>query len=239
MGTWRRPESARARLFSWLAITVLLLVVGGPTAASAQEPAGARWFVSLDGGIQTTKLADILTQPITFEQFAEEGEVTREVSIDRLPTIAISGGVHLWRNLGFRAGFLRFRRNDDAELSWNVPLGSRMHVQLFGGPTVYFAAIDVAGVQTGDEEYPFEDTPIDGVVKFERNPKALGWTAGADVSIFFSRHIGFGWLARFSRATTEVSLPQEGFFSQLLDRPVSTGVDLWGALFSAGVRFRF
>jgi|TARA_B100000315_G_scaffold34549_3_gene29230 hypothetical protein len=256
---------------SAVAATVLAAVLAVPSTAHAQAPE-TRWFIALDGGFQTTAVAEALSEPITFEQSAEEGELTRDVTINRRPTIALAGGVRLWRQAGLRVGFQRFTRSDDLALGasiphpfffdaprifsdsstmtrhersldlhgyWSVPVGDRFNVRIFGGPTVYFAALDLPGVDTAPEEYPYEEVPITGIVKVERNPTALGWGAGADLSFFFSRHVGVGWTARFSDATAEISLPDEGFLAETVGVPVVSEVGLGGAQIAAGIRVRF
>ncbi len=252
-----------------IAATVLATVLAVPSASLAQTPE-TRWFVALDGGFQTTAVADALTEPITFERFAEEGELTRDVTINRRPTIALAGGVRVWRQAGLRVGFQHFTRYDDLELNasiphpfffdaprtfsdtstmtqhersldlhgyWSLRFGDRLNVQIFGGPTVYFTALDLAGVGTAPEEYPYEEVPITGIVTFERNPTALGWGVGTDMSFFFWRHVGVGWTARYSDASAEVSLPGQGGLA--VGGPVVSEVGLGGAQIAAGIRVRF
>ena len=257
----------------------MLVVAGGLLAAPPEtvaQSADGRWFISVDGGLQTTTLASIVADPTTFEHFSEEGELTRGVAIDRLPTVAIAGGVRVWRNAGVRLGFFRFARNHDSELSvsiphpfffddhrvvstrslkntqlersldvhgyWSLPFGDRLNVQLFGGPSLYFRDLEVAGVQIGAEVYPYDASPGTRVVKFERHPTVLGWTGGADVSFFFSRHLGFGSTARFSLASTEIELPVVGIVTEILERSersVSSRFNFGGGQISAGFRVRF
>ena len=254
-----------------LAVTVAgaSLLSARPTMAQTPE---ARWYVSGDLGFQTTKLAAILTEPITFERFAESGELTRDIESDRQPTLHVAAGVRVWRNLGLRFGFSQFTRTDDAQLSvsiphpfffdrhrrfsqpselvqrersvdvhalWMVHRGDRVAFSLFGGPTVYRAKIDVAGVQTREEEYPFEDSPVTGIVSFQRRPTSVGYGVGADLAVFFTRHVGIGWLARYNRASSRVAAGDNGFFATLLGRPVTTDVRFGGANVAGGLRFRF
>jgi hypothetical protein len=76
-------------------------------------------------------------------------------------------------------------------------------------------------------------------VTFERNPTALGWGVGTDMSFFFWRHVGVGWTARYSDASAEVSLPGEGGLADTVGGPVVSEVGLGGAQIAAGIRVRF
>ncbi len=253
---------------------VLLTVLGGMTDTAWAQPAlAARWFVGADVGVQTTALADRATEPITFARFAERGELTRTQEIGRRPTVAVAGGVRLWRTLGVRAGFLQFTREDDVRVSLNIPhpfffdrprsfqqdttveyrersvdlhgfwsraLGDRVELQAFGGPTIYYVEMEVAGVSVGDEVFPFEASPARGTTVSKRRATQLGWTVGADLSVFLTRHVGVGWLTRFSRAAADIAVsPSGAFFDEVLEAPLSDRVELGGVLVSAGVRFRF
>ena len=240
--------------------------------ATAQTPE-TRWQISGDLGFQTTKLANILTDPITFALHAEDGHVTRVTDISRQPTIHVGAGVSVWRSLGLRFGFTQFTRNDDMQLSvsiphpfffdrhrtfnqpsdleqrersvdvhalWTVHQSDRVAFSVFGGPTVFRCRIHAAGIQHGGEEYPFEDSPVDGIVAFDRHQFALGYGVGADLAVFFSRHVGVGWLGRYSRASTTIALPDDGFFATVLhQRGLTTSVTFGGAAVSGGLRFRF
>ena len=254
-------------------LTALGVPATTPDVAWAQPALAARWFVGADVGVQTTSLANWATEPIAFERFAEQGELTRRQTIGRRPTIAVAGGVRLWRTLGVRAGFVQFTREDDARVSLSIPhpfffdrprrfeqdttvelrersvdlhgywswaLGHRVELQVFGGPTIYDVTIEVAGVTVGDEVFPFEESPVTGTAVVERQATQLGWAAGVDLSVFLTRHVGLGWLTRFSRASADIVVsPSGAFFAEVLEAPLSDRVELGGALVSAGVRFRF
>ena len=62
---------------------------------------------------------------------------------------------------------------------------------------------------------------------------------GADLAVFFSRHVGVGWLVRYDRATATVTLPDDGFFATVLDRPATTDQVFGGGSVSGGLRVRF
>ena len=103
----------------------LTVVIAGTSLLAAHHAAAqvqnARWYIAADGGFQTTQVADIIKEPITFEQFAEEGQLRRPFDIDRMPAIAAHVGVRLWRNFGIRLGISQFIRNDNVDLSVDMP----------------------------------------------------------------------------------------------------------------------
>lgn len=69
---------------------------------------------------------------------------------------------------------------------------------------------------------------------------AVGYGVGADLSVFFSRHVGVGWLVRYNRASSTIELPDDGFFATVLEQTgVTTDVKFGGANVAGGLRFRF
>ena len=270
------PASRGADTSTLTRLLLLVVTVAGVSLLSAgaamAQTTGARWQVSGDVGFQTTGIASILTEPITFERFGESGKVTRSLAINRQPRLQVAAGVSVWRNLGLRFGFSQFTQNDEIQLSvsiphpfffnrhrrfsqptetadrersvdvhalWMVHRGDRVAFSLFGGPTVFRWKLDAVGVQSREEKYPFEASPVTGIVTFRHTPVAVGYGAGADLAVFFSRYVGVGWLVRYDRATTTIALPDDGFFATVLGQPITTDVRLGGASISGGLRFRF
>ena len=131
-------------------------------------------------------------------------------------------------------------RSVDVYALWMVHRGDRVALSVFGGPTVFRTKVHAVGVQHSGEEYPFEDSPVTGTLTFDRTPFALGYGLGADLAVFFSRHVGVGWLGRYSRASATIVLPDDGFFATVLERTgVTTRVTFGGASVTGGLRFRF
>ena len=118
-------------------------------------------------------------------------------------------------------------RSVDVHALWMVHRGDRVAFSVFGGPTVFHCKCDAVGVQSREEEYPFEASPVTGIVSFRRTPVAVGYGVGADFAVFVSRHVGVGFLARYDRASATVTLPEDGFFATVLDRPVTTDQVFW------------
>ena len=79
-----------------------------------------------------------------------------------------------------------------------------------------------------------------GLLSFQRRPISVGYGVGADLAVFFSRHVGVGWVVRYNRASATVTLPDEGFFATVLNvTGVTTEATFSGAIVSGGLRFRF
>ena len=57
------------------------------------------------------------------------------------------------------------------------------------------------------EEYPFESSPVTGILSFQRRPISVGYGVGADLAVFFSRPVGVGWLVRYNRASSTITPP--------------------------------
>ena len=88
-------------------------------------------------------------------------------------------------------------RSVDAHALWMVHRGDRVAFSVFGGPTVFHCKCDAVGVQSREEEYPFEASPVTGVVSFRRTPVGVGYGVGADLAVFVGHRVGFGWLVRY------------------------------------------
>ena len=128
----------------------------------------------------------------------------------------------------------------DVHALWMVRRDDRVTFSVFGGPTVYRSKLDVATLQTSEEEYPFEASPVTGIVLFQRTPVSVGYGVGADLAVFFNRHVGVGWIGRYSRASATITLPDDGFFATVLEQTgVTTDVTFGGVSVSGGLRFRF
>ena len=131
-------------------------------------------------------------------------------------------------------------RSVDVHARWMAHQSERVTLSVFGGPTVYRARIDAAGVQTREEEYSFEDSPVIGIVAFQRRPTTVGYGVGADLAVFFSRHVGVGWLVRYNRASSTIATADDGFFATVLEqRGIMTDIRFGGANVAGGLRFRF
>ncbi|MCX6543088.1 MAG: hypothetical protein NTV05_01590 [Acidobacteria bacterium] len=116
-----------------------------------------------------------------------------------------------------------------AELSWLVRPARAVDVMLFAGPAYFTTRQEMATLPRYSEVYPFDSATLTGVDSRTVRKTGVGFTAGLDLSYLVNRHVGFGGLVRFSRATASFS-PVPGS---------STSVRLGGVQATAGLRLRF
>ena len=78
----------------------------------------------------------------------------------------------------------------------------------FAGPTFFNVeqqlVTDVNFVHT----YPFDTATFSSAVASRESASAIGFNVGADVTYYFTDHVGIGWFTRYSRAT--LKLPSAG-----------------------------
>jgi hypothetical protein len=115
------------------------------------------------------------------------------------------------------------------EAAWLVPVSPRVHLALLGGPSFFSVKQDVVTGVRVTETYPFDETEFAGVSQDRANESAVGINIGVDALFMFTRHVGVGGLARFSRATVDLTTGNQSQVS----------VDVGGLIVSAGLRVAF
>ena len=89
-----------------------------------------------------------------------------------------------------------------------VPATNSLTVMGFAGPTFFNVeqqlVTDVNFVHT----YPFDTATFSSAVASRESSSAIGFNVGADVTYYFTDHVGIGWFTRYSRAT--LKLPSAG-----------------------------
>ena len=89
-----------------------------------------------------------------------------------------------------------------------VPATNSLTVMGFAGPTFFNVeqqlVTDVNFVHT----YPFDTATFSSAVASRKSASAIGFNVGADVTYYFTDHVGIGWFTRYSRAT--LKLPSAG-----------------------------
>lgn len=116
-----------------------------------------------------------------------------------------------------------------------APLSDRVRLRVFGGPTYFRVQQDMVNSIAYDQAY-LVFLPVNSVTitTFDRADKVegTGWGfhAGADVSMFFTRVVGIGGFARFSRATVALDDPLSG---------VPVDVKAGGFQAGGGLRLKF
>jgi hypothetical protein len=110
------------------------------------------------------------------------------------------------------------------QIGYIVPLGKKMEVVVFGGPSFFTVKQTVVITIAHNDIYPFDETTFAGATGVSEEEQKTGFNAGADVAYYFTKHVGVGGIVRFSSTTIPFSLGD---------------VDAGGALVGGGLRLRF
>ena len=126
----------------------------------------------------------------------------------------------------------------DLMATWTAPwTGSRIRLRAFGGPTYFYVsqamvsniqydqAVNGSGVLTSVE--------ITGTSQVDADGSGWGYNVGLEGAYFFSPHVGFGGVIRFSRTDVDVPVP----LPNTVNRPAALTVG--GTTVGGGIRFRF
>lgn len=106
-----------------------------------------------------------------------------------------------------------------------VPINSdHFRGRLFGGPSFIRYQADMV------DDFFFFRSVISNVHTVSTEGSAMGFHVGGDATYFFSRFVGLGGFARYSRATASIDEPMSGRKQNMLLGGVQTG---------GGLRFRF
>jgi hypothetical protein len=110
------------------------------------------------------------------------------------------------------------------QIAYIVPVGKKMSVVAFGGPSFFTVKQSVVTAVQFRDEYPYDEATFTGATVATEDEKKTGFNVGADVAYWFTRQVGLGGIVRFSSTTATFSLGD---------------VDAGGALVGGGVRLRF
>jgi opacity protein-like surface antigen len=105
-----------------------------------------------------------------------------------------------------------------------VPLRGKLQAVIFGGPSFFTVRQSVVTDIEWDESYPYDTATFRSATVEKEEESKTGFNVGADVSYYFTNHIGVGGLVRFSSAKVDFSLGE---------------VDAGGAMIGGGIRFRY
>ena len=109
------------------------------------------------------------------------------------------------------------------------PIGSRVQVTGFGGPSFFRLKQDTVMDFTYTDVYPFDQATFGQAQTSTATKSNIGVNGGGDVAFFFTRQLGIGFSAIFSRATIEIPSASGGMI------PVIAG----GTQAGVGLRLRF
>ena len=107
---------------------------------------------------------------------------------------------------------------------WVATAGPSVEIAVFGGASFFSVAQDWATSVTFTHTYPYDSATLVGIQRQTPSDSAIGFNAGVDVGVYFTRWIGVGGTFRFTRATVELD---------------GTEVAAGGLLASGGLRVRF
>jgi opacity protein-like surface antigen len=110
-----------------------------------------------------------------------------------------------------------------------VPVGERLEVSVFGGPSFFTVKQDLVTTVEYSESYPYDTATFTAADIEQQSESKVGFNTGVDVAYMFHPNVGVGGLVRFSRASVDFASPDGETVS----------VDAGGAQIGAGVRLRF
>ena len=112
---------------------------------------------------------------------------------------------------------------------WAVPVNQAFEIAVFGGPTFFNITQDLVTDVLFTNTYPYDTAAYTGTTTGRQSESTVGFNVGADVTFYFSGHVGVGVLARFSRATIDLPSQDGG----------TVAVDTGGFQTGGGLRLRF
>jgi hypothetical protein len=116
-----------------------------------------------------------------------------------------------------------------AQARSTMPVGKRLEVSLFGGPSFFNVKQDAVTDFTYTESYPYDQATFAHTMTSVEKASRLGFNGGADIAFFFTRQIGVGFTALVSKATVPIKSAGSG----------NADVNVGGVQTGGGVRLRF
>ncbi|MEO7272253.1 MAG: hypothetical protein ABIX28_09660 [Vicinamibacterales bacterium] len=96
---------------------------------------------------------------------------------------------------------------------WRVPVGRRLEVAVFGGPSIINVSRQLVKDVEFTEAYPYDTAEFSLATVEQASKTGIGVHGGASVSYFVTRQIGVGGLLRYSRASLDLPTPSSGSVS--------------------------
>ena len=89
-----------------------------------------------------------------------------------------------------------------------VPATNSLTVMGFAGPTFFNVKQQLVTDVNFVHAYPFDTATFSSAAASTESASTIGFNVGADVTYYFTDHVGIGWFTRYSRAT--LKLPSAG-----------------------------
>ncbi len=130
---------------------------------------------------------------------------------------------------GEAAGLTREELAVDVQVRGVFPIGTRVQVMVFGGPSFFQVKQGVVTDFTYTDSYPYDEAQFGAATTTNASVSKTGFNAGGDLAFFFTRNVGLGATVQVSGTT--VALPAAGGASQ--------DVKVGGVKVGGGLRLRF
>jgi hypothetical protein len=127
------------------------------------------------------------------------------------------------------AGLTRAELGVHLQARGAFPVGQRLTVTLFAGPSYFDVSQDVVTGVVYADAYPFDEAIFQSAGTATGSKSALGFNAGGDVAMFFTPRVGIGFSVQFAGANVDLPSTAGGAI-RVKAGGVSTG---------AGLRFRY
>lgn len=124
----------------------------------------------------------------------------------------------------------RTENDGHLQLTWLMPLSSRVDLSIFGGPSLFYVRQNlVSGDLTLRESYPYDTVAISSFRTATKSKATIGANAGMDLTVIVWRNLGVGVGGRYARGSTTVASADSG----------TVKMQLGGVQVSGGLRMRF
>ena len=184
------------------------VVKGGP---SFDVAVGARLWRRLGIGVGVSRFS--ISTPASIS-----GTTPHPFFFDRLRSVS-----------GEAVGLTREELAVHAQVRGVFPVGTRVQVMVFGGPSFFQVKQRVVTDFTYTDSYPYDEAQFGAATTADASVSKMGFNAGGDLAFFFTRQVGVGATMQFSGTTVE--LP--GVLGSTHE------VKVGGGQAGVGLRFRF
>ena len=113
--------------------------------------------------------------------------------------------------------------------SYLLPMSRSIDLTVFGGPSIFSVTRSFVDAVTFTQSYPFDSVAFSGTNVETAKETQVGFHVGADVAWYFTRNVGVGGIARFTRASVDFATAGGDAMK----------IDAGGFQLGAGLRFRF